>query len=382
MLGYREEMLRFLLAFAHQYISFRYCNMLDYLEEKLRPTFISIIFFSSSVRGYRNTEDHGGGMFDAFKKYRERGWVVHSLNIKTVLDKHGVEKKSPEGWKWQKPPSCFKEGVNSLSINTEKSKLIVIDIDAPALAEWENIERLAGGPFDTFTVRSGSGGLHVYFNAFDDPDFNKSWSKCFTGADGAVLDIDLRGRGGVIFASPSSYTTLAGYVRRYDVLRDTPVTDMPDRLRQVLGERMNRRPNPKKRTKATRSEHGGKKSRPAATFEKKSMDEDLRLEVTKYIRGMLSKRAEPFDTWQPILYACANIACAYEFDESVNADKKGIECYMLSLAHTFSKKGGPEYDPRGVESFFHDQMKRFKAEPSRKHYGIPTLKDAYRDDGS
>ena len=59
-----------------------------------------------------------------------------------------------------------------------------------------------------------------------------------------------------------------------------------------------------------------------------------------------------------------------------------IECYMLSLAHTFSKKGGPKYDPRGVESFFHDQMKRFKAEPSRKHYGIPTLKDAYRDDGS
>ena len=166
--------------------------------------------------------------------------------------------------------------------------------------------------------------------------------------------------------------------------------DMPDRLRHVLDGRMNRRRNAfggakpiitnrKKNTNATTSEHGGKKRRPA---KKKSMNEDMRLEVTKYIRGMLAKHAEAFDTWQPILYACANIACAYEFDESVNADKKGIECYMLSLAHTFSKKGGPEYDPRGVESFFHDQMKRFKAEPSRKHYGIPTLKDAYRDDGS
>ena len=171
------------------------------------------------------------------------------------------------GWKWKGVPSRFEPGKNSLSINTEESKLIVIDIDAPAVEEWKEIERLADGPFNTFTVQSASGGLHVYFNAFDHPDFNKSWSKCFTTADGTVIDIDLRGHGGVIFAPPSSFKSLSGAVRRYEVTSGAQVMDMPENLRQVLEARVNRssatpvcaEPNgggtkPKKRKRASKTD--------------------------------------------------------------------------------------------------------------------------------
>ena len=326
----------------------------------------------------------------AYDKYLERGWVVHSLTIKTYRNKDGVEKKKPVGWTWKNVPSRFEPCKNSLSINTEESNLIVIDVDAPAVDEWTEIERLADGPFDTFTVQSASGGLHVYFNAFDHPDFNKSWSKCFTTATGAPLDIDVRGRGGVIFAPPSSFKSLSGALRRYEVTRDSPVMDMPEKLRHLLEARINR--SAPGGADPTGGQRRKKRKKPAPTGsdatssektdeppEKKIMDDFLRLDVAKYIRGVFADRAKPFDAWLPIVCACANIACMYKFNESVTVEM-GIEPYMLSLAHKFSKKGAEKYDCAGVDSLFQSQMERFKANPNRKHFGIPTLMDAYIKD--
>ena len=323
------------------------------------------------------------------------------MNITTFVNKEGKEKKKPSPWDWKKP-SYFRSLMNSLSIDTGRSKLIVIDIDAPAMEEWARIEQLSGGPFDTFTVSSGNAGMHVYFNAFDDPNINKTCAKSFVADDGTPLDIDLRGVGGVIFAPPSSYKTISGEERKYEVLRDGPVIDMPDELRRVLTARINPGATvvaaaKKKRSRSNSGEEcedvvpRAKKSgvEPAADerqeraklLEKLPLNEGLRLEITKYIRGMSAKRAEGFDSWSCIIFTCCNIAYAYEFDDSVTIDA-GLEDYVLGLAHTFSKKGGDKYDRDGVDNFFRGALGSNKLNGLRKHhYGVGTLKNAYHVDG-
>ncbi len=172
---------------------------------------------------------------DAYDAYVLKTYVTHSLTLATVLDADGKEKKAPRygGIRWGSDPSTFVGECNSLQIDCGRSKLIVVDVDFPALAAWKKIERRAGGPFDTFTVRSGSGGLHLYFEAFDDDQLNRSVAKCFS-LNGAKLDIDLRGRGGCIFAPPSSYTTIAGERRGYIVIKDLDVIPMPAGLVSAL----------------------------------------------------------------------------------------------------------------------------------------------------
>jgi hypothetical protein len=171
----------------------------------------------------------------AYNDYLAKGYVVHSLDIESIL-KNGIEKKKPcyySGVRWSKDNSKFVPCANSLQIDCGRSKLIVLDVELSALAAWGAIEAEAGGPFDTFTVRSGGGGLHLYFRAFEDAQLNRSFAKLFK-LDGKALDIDVRAKGGCIFAPPSSYTSVSGVLRSYVVEKDVPVAEMPQALKAKL----------------------------------------------------------------------------------------------------------------------------------------------------
>jgi hypothetical protein len=171
----------------------------------------------------------------AYNKYLAEGYVVHSLDIESIL-KNGIEKKKPcyyNGIRWSTSDSKLVSHCNSLQIDCGRSKLFVLDVEVSALAAWGAIEAEAGGPFDTFTVRSGGGGLHLYFQAFEDAQLNRSFAKQFK-LDGKALDIDVRAKGGCIFAPPSSYTSVSGVLRKYVVEKDVQVAEMPQALKAKL----------------------------------------------------------------------------------------------------------------------------------------------------
>ena len=157
------------------------------------------------------------------------------MSITTALDNNGKEKKKLDfkGVTWGKAPSTFNPSCNSITIDCGRSNLLVIDVDLPAMAAWEDIEARTGGPFNTLTVKSGSGGKHLYFKACDDVQLNRTFAKEFE-VDGVKLDIDVRGRGGCIIAPPSGYAMLDGTQRRYSVLKDVPVAEMPQALQDAL----------------------------------------------------------------------------------------------------------------------------------------------------
>jgi hypothetical protein len=165
-------------------------------------------------------------------------WVVRSVQIVAERNAEGELKKKPNfGSSWKGQPSCFNDAWNSLMINTESSKLIVIDVDNKSgdsgLGPWSEIESACGGPFSTFTVASGTGGKHIYFkvDGFENSSLNKSVAKCFY-VNGKPLNIDLRAKGGCIFAAPSSYADPSDGEKRftYNVLDASEPMVMPHAL--------------------------------------------------------------------------------------------------------------------------------------------------------
>ncbi len=76
--------------------------------------------------------------------------------------------------------------------------------------------------FDTFTVRTGSGGWHLYFKY--DPDIKQTTNE--------ETSVDTRSDGGYAVAAGTHFTTSNGDVKRYVVEHDTTIKVMPPALKQ------------------------------------------------------------------------------------------------------------------------------------------------------
>ena len=209
----------------------------------------------------------------AYDDYVARGWVVHSFDIIAYKNSKDERKKKPNyhGISWAQDESSFSDERNALSIDTGRSNLIVIDVDLGGMDAYRGIEAACGGPWDTFTEKSGSGGLHIYFSASAEAEaLNKSVSKCFT-MDGAKLDIDLRGKGGVIWAAPSAYE-FEGKRFEYTVINPAPTIEMPTKLVSylvsLLAKEVQKRKEPEGRDEAV-------------VTTKRRLDVDERIEIIK-----------------------------------------------------------------------------------------------------
>lgn len=75
--------------------------------------------------------------------------------------------------------------------------------------------------FDTYTVRTGSGGWHLYFKY--DPDIKQTTSK--------TTNVDTRSDGGYCVAAGTHFATDDGTLKMYTVEHDTTVKVMPDQLK-------------------------------------------------------------------------------------------------------------------------------------------------------
>ncbi|MDT7706461.1 MAG: hypothetical protein QOG20_2068 [Pseudonocardiales bacterium] len=168
------------------------------------------------------------------------GWPVFPVRprgkIPAVVDWETVASTDPDqiaAW-WQTTPW-------NIGISTGRAGLLVIDLDphrgAPPPAPWTGVRsgrdvlaRLAaavGEPFpaDTCTVATPSGGRHLYFRQPSGVQLRNT-----QGALG--WRIDTGGHGGYVLAAGSR----AADGRRYRVLRDLPVAELPPWLLDALSE--------------------------------------------------------------------------------------------------------------------------------------------------
>ena len=129
------------------------------------------------------------------------------------------------------------------------SGLIVVDLDTPKPGEVPPPEWARPGitdgadvlaalcerhgqplPFETFMVRTGRGGLHLYFTA---PSGLRLGNTAGEHGHGLGWLIDTRGHGGYVVA-PGSVVDLPGGTGRYEVIYDRPPAPLPDWLAALL----------------------------------------------------------------------------------------------------------------------------------------------------
>ncbi len=137
-------------------------------------------------------------------------------------------------------------GPYGIGLATGPSRLVVIDLDTPKHPDDLPPTRWAGqgitdgldvfaalceqhgqpGEYETFTVRTGRGGRHLYFTAPTGATLRNT-----TGEKGAGLGwkVDTRARGGYVVAAGSTVNH-----RPYTVIRDVPPLPLPAWLTTLL----------------------------------------------------------------------------------------------------------------------------------------------------
>jgi putative DNA primase/helicase len=168
----------------------------------------------------------------------ERGWFIAPFRV--WKDANGDKQSAGRvGWKaeasndpsriedwWQRWPDAV------IGVVTKASGLLVIDLDlhdtgVDGLANWEQLigQHAAGEIPMTYTVRTPTGGLHLYFTNTDETIKNSA-SKLAPG-------VDVRGAGGksggIVFGAGS-----VRYDGLYTVVDDSPVAPLPEWLKELL----------------------------------------------------------------------------------------------------------------------------------------------------
>lgn len=179
-------------------------------------------------------------LLDAALEYARRGWYVIPCRIEGV-DANGKKiTKLPKGWQhvgsldvatirgWFGSPSGGYW--TSVGIDTGRSGLVVVDLDATHGKEGINAWAALGGMTASYTVATPTGGIHLYFRA--DPERPVKAS-----ADEIAPGVDTRGTTGFVFAPPSTYelgtyteTSFADW-ENLSLVPDIVAMRVPDRKR-------------------------------------------------------------------------------------------------------------------------------------------------------
>lgn len=170
-------------------------------------------------------------ILDQALDYVRRGWAILPCRAQTILDEDGKEvakAKAPytengykdasqnekviRGW-WGRWPNAL------IGVSTGPSGLLVVDLDnkhgIDGVANFTEVCAAHGGVPKTFTVRTQSGGKHLYFKRLDGVDVPSK--------NGWLPGVDVRADTGYIIAPPSRVVGGGAYeVEELRAIEDAP----------------------------------------------------------------------------------------------------------------------------------------------------------------
>lgn len=159
------------------------------------------------------------------------GYACYPVSVR--LDERGKKKPAFAGSGWQNgayptDPDAIRahwDGFDGIALNTERSGLVVVDIDVKTTNGFEALTNAGVRlPRTPVRVRTPSGGMHLLYRQRSDIPVPTSQNKL---ADG----VDIRAIGGIAFAPP----TVVEGVGSYEFIDGAPVAvaDLPEFPRDV-----------------------------------------------------------------------------------------------------------------------------------------------------
>jgi P4 family phage/plasmid primase-like protien len=272
-------------------------------------------------------------MSKILKSYRDKNLVFFSVDIKQKLNKENLWKKEikfPKEWQnFTLNNTIIRKDTNAFAFLTGKiNNFIVIDIDN--VEHWQSLlQKHKQIEPDTVKARSGSGGIHYYFEYEDDFDVLQSNTKCF----GKDYDIDIRTNGGCIICPPSKYHNKnsnkeSEYVWEKNIT-ENKIEKMPDWMKNLLlknkikNNKKDREKNKKKDCDYEIIELENKEKEEEKEEEKDKEDKEDNLDTDniifseediEFLIDLLSvKRCDNYDNWITLGMILYNIDKEYKY---------------------------------------------------------------------
>ena len=168
--------------------------------------------------------------------YAREGIVAFSVHITwdPAAKKGRGGKRSLHPTAWPSAGGFVDAQWNSVAINTELSKLVVVDFDDDrALGR---LGRAQPGPDRHITREARSGRASAaYFRAIEGlPPVKSTDNIAIFGMERGASKVDVKAAGGLIYAPPSAYTMPDGSEREYVWANDLEIAPLPRALYDLL----------------------------------------------------------------------------------------------------------------------------------------------------
>lgn len=312
-------------------------------------------------------------------RYKARGYPVFSASISWDAGKNKKVLRMPDRWQRCDLRNCldsfFDPMEPAILINTTLCDVVALDADVhdggmSTLAELEREH----GSIEAPRVRTGSGGLHIYFSygkslgAGLDGDTPTTLAKLRVGGEKVGIDFRGQGRGACLIAPPTRYRNGSGETCEYVCLGNPelpPVADlpaMPPWLCELLNQQK-RAPRLPAQPRAPR-QNPNADGRPAV-WEGNAPDlqsPDLRDEVVGALRQMLAIWGDHTSVFHDAKPSHAPGAVMYNFRNGPKG-RDGCPYFPAGAGKHDSNHFGLQR--RGAEIFYVCHSERCKPEKRR-----------------
>lgn len=268
--------------------------------------------------------------YRSFKFKVESYECKYGLNNLMAIPLDENEKKPLiNGWTKDKNQNEINEKIKSLEkvnlrkmgfITGEKTGLVVIDIDNKdekgmknGMKVWDDfissIDNKKRKEVDKIlTIKTPSGGLHLYFRYDDKLKHWKNKAPAFAYDDGTKMQIDIRTTNGFIVAPNCIYKSkTTGLDCEYEIYIDGKIDVMPEWMFEIFNKYYMNVEKPKETKNAKTNTTNTETAKSASIDDDKARD----------LLSLLSEnRFRGFDNWSKLAFACHNAGISYiVFDE-------------------------------------------------------------------
>lgn len=259
------------------------------------------------------------------------------------------EKIEPKGWGWGGSEPKLTKRDKRYGVCLTRSRLFVLDIDTHGVDGNETLRDILaklGIELDTFTVSTGTGGFHYYFQLPEELAADP-----ITKATNLWPGVDIFPQNQQVVGPGSTRTLKDGTIGRYEVSNDAPISEVPTVLLQAIRDRIaeTKAEEDAKRAAATAERQAKRAASMGLSYSATDGLSESREEILDRMLGDL-RNATPGNRHDEILRRAFNAGAFFGADEGIRSQviqaaiESGHDEAERAASEAFDE-GALEYEP-------------------------------------